>query len=374
MKYSMLWLLMALLSAPGEALSEDESSFLEVAIPTRPDSVMLRLTSDAPAVVTETRQAGLQPGINRLRFDWIRARLDESTVRFDVRPESGTARITALTRSGSLPKMLFYDVEAAGAVPATVRTQYLLAGIGWRIAYVGVLREPIDGQPESLDLRQSIEIRDGSGVDIQNARIVFDGGAIDGVSVRDGQRREVESFRVERLPFTRRHVYDPTRHGTTPGIEIEIENALGGVLARDLLPAGKVRLFTREGDGEPKLLGEDVFPATPLGEKAKLTTGHERDIPVERRVVFQRNENERRDRWNKVIAYDQRTRIAFKIHNGHAAKTTLVIVERPGAPFELTFCELPQEKKRLDTFEIQVELEPQKETTFEIEWLRRNLF
>jgi hypothetical protein len=64
------------------------------------------------------------------------------------------------------------------------------------------------------------------------------------------------------------------------------------------------------------LIGEDVFPATPLGEKAKLYIGHARDLTVERALAFQNNENERRDRWNKVVAYDQRTKLTYKLRNG----------------------------------------------------------
>ncbi|MEQ8768727.1 MAG: hypothetical protein RL885_32770 [Planctomycetota bacterium] len=370
----MIWAFCLATTLSGLLLLPDDGSFLEVSVPKKPDAVVLRLTSDAPAVVTETRRVRLGAGSNRLRFDWIRARLDEGTLDFDVSPSSGEAKITAVTRFGHLPKMLFYDVEATGPLEAEVHARYLLSGVGWRVAYVGILHEKTADRPESLELQQTVEIQDNSGIDLEGVRIVFDGGVLEDLSVSDGQRREVETFRAAGLPFTRHYTYDPARFGGAPGVELELENAAGGPLAKSLLPAGKIRLFSKRADAAPGLIGEDVLAATPLGEKVRVLSGHERDIQVERRVVFQRNENERRDRWNKVIAYDQRTRLAFKIHNGLAEKVTLVIVERPGASFELTECELPREIQRLDTVELRVELAPRQETTFEIEWLRRNLF
>ncbi|MEW6743333.1 MAG: hypothetical protein AB1486_11300 [Planctomycetota bacterium] len=392
--------------------------FVEVLVPSKPEKVELRLTSEVPASVVESRRVALTQGTHRMRFDWSRERIDENSVRFEVIPVNGTAPITSRAKIHRLGRMLYFDVECSADTEAVVKSRYLLAGIGWRVDYDAILDEGVAGEavsaeavsaeagaagsggtPPSLALRLSVEINNTSGMDLANVDCVFEGGRVEALTLPDGERRRVEVLRLEKIPLTKRYIYDPSRFGGTPGIELEVRNSPEGPLTRALLPAGKIRVFGRKGpveggpgdggagfggaaervqgelvSGELGLLGEDVFPGTPLGEKGRFTIGHARDLVVERIVLQQVNENERRDRWNKVVAYDQRAKVQFKIRSGFAAPTTLTVVERPGTPFEIVACSAPFEKKKADTVEITVALEPQKETLVDLEWLRKNLF
>ncbi|MEW6074234.1 MAG: hypothetical protein AB1726_16775 [Planctomycetota bacterium] len=361
----------ALLAALARPAAPDEG-FVELTVPAKPDATTLLLTSDAPASVVETRAVSLVRGTNRLRFDWSRERVDEGSVRFDVQPAAGTAEIAARTKIHRLGGMLYFDVEASEDTAATLATRYLLYGVGWRVDYVGLL--PSEGAPDALALRLDVEVTNNAGKDLEDARVRFEGGEIDHLSLRPGERRQVEVFRLEGVPVIRRYLWDPARFGGTPAIQLEIENAPGGPIARELLPAGKIRIFAARAEGGPALLGEDVFPATPLGEKAKLATGNARDLVVERIVLQVGNENERRDRWNKVVAYDQRAKVRFKVRNGFSHDTTLTLFETPGAPLEIVSCSAPYERKKADAIEIQAALPAGQETIVEIEWLRKNLF
>ena len=113
---------------------------------------------------------------------------------------------------------------------------------------------------------------------------------------------------------------------------------------------------------------------SPVGEKAKFSPGGARDLAVERAVAFQGNENERRDRWNKVVAYDQRTKLHFKLKNGTARAATLKLVETPGAPFEIAAPLDGLAKTRADRLEREVAIEPGATLEFDVEWVRHNLF
>lgn len=361
-----------LLGLPAAAAVDD--GFVEVTMPSKPDVTSILLTSEAPASVLETRSVPLKLGTNRLRFDWSRERVDENSVRFAVHAATGTARVAARTKVQRLAGMLYFDVDASEETTAILSTRYLLHGIGWRVDYVGMLPAKPDPTNDALDLRLSVEVNNTSGMDLEGARIAFAGGVLESLSLKNGERRQVEILRLEKIPVTRRYIYDPSRFGGTPRIELEIVNTPEAPFARELFPAGKIRIFTQTNEGGPSLLGEDVFPGTPRGEKAKFTIGNARDLTVERTVLHQANENERRDRWNKVVAYDQRAKVRFKIHNGLDRDTTLRIVEKPGAPLEIVSCTAPYKKKKAGTIEIEAPLIATQETIVEIEWVRKNLF
>lgn len=348
----------------------DGDGFVEVVVPTAPQSVTLRLTSDQPAHVATTRTVQLAQGRNRLRFDWSRERLDEGSLRFDVAPANGTATVVQREKIHRRGAMVYFDVEAASDGPATLTTRYLLGGIGWRVAYTGLL----DAAGASLSLAGTVEVTNRSGQELVDARIVFDGGEIAALSLAQGERREVELFRVDGVPLQRRYRFDPARYGATPAIEIEVANRVGTPLSRPFLPAGRIRLLAPQADGQPGLIGEDVLPATPLNSTAKLYVGHARELVVERTVVHQGNENEQRDRWNKVVAYDQRTKLSFKLRNGGDTPATLLLVERPGAPFEVVGASHAATKSALDTVEVEVVLPPGGALDASLEWLRRNLW
>src|SRR5262249_8796657 len=71
--------------------------FVEVVVPTTPDIVTLRLTSDQPADVAEMRKVALAAGRSRLRFDWSREHLDEGSLRFEVALANGSATLPERT-------------------------------------------------------------------------------------------------------------------------------------------------------------------------------------------------------------------------------------------------------------------------------------
>ncbi|MDN3516178.1 hypothetical protein QWY84_01015 [Aquisalimonas lutea] len=65
------------------------------------------------------------------------------------------------------------------------------------------------------------------------------------------------------------------------------------------LPAGPVRVYQRDDDGEPVLMGEDRMPATPSGEAVALTTGAAFDLVAERRQTGYRrlDDDTEEQRW-----------------------------------------------------------------------------
>lgn len=358
------------LALAQERIISGPTALVEVVKADRAGKLDLRLTSDMPAHAVLSRTVRLAAGAQRLRFDWTRERLDEGTLRFAL---SAPARLVGREKVKRLSNMVYLDVESDAAADATLEARFLLAGIGWRVDYVATIGKDAAGA-ETATIAQSIEFENRCGRDLEDARVVFDGGIVESLSLEEGARRRVELGRFAAVPITRRYVFDLARFGATPGIELEIENSKSAGLGAAFLPAGKIRVLHDEVNGaSPRFLGEDVLNATPVGEKAKFSPGNARDVTVERTLLFQVDENERRDRWNKVVVKDQRTRLRYKIKNG-GATAALLLVEHPGAPFSITTPLDGLEKKTSDRLERRITIDSGATIEFEIEWLRKDLF
>lgn len=363
--------LLTSLLVPQERVASAPTAFVEVVSAASPATLALQLTSDQPALAIETRQVALAAGSQRLRFDWSRERIDEGSLRLSV---AAPARLVAREKVRRLGNMIYLDVEQPAAGATTVEARYLLSGIGWRVDYTAELRTAEDGS-EVATIAQAVEFDNHCGRDLDRVRVGFDGGVVEALTLAQGARRRLQLRRVDGVPVTRRYVFDAARFGGTPGVELEIDNTKAAGLGVELLPAGKVRVLQHlPGEAVPRFVGEDVLPFTPIGEKARFSPGSARELTVERTVLFQGNENERRDRWNKVVVYDQKTRIRYKVNNGTGHATTLKLVESPGAPFEIVTPQDGLDKTTADRLERLVALDAGASVEFEIEWLRRDLF
>lgn len=366
---------LVLLGAASAAFAQERivsapSALVEVVESDRPGALELRLTSDAPAHAVERRVVPLAPGLRRLRFDWTRERLDEGTLRFTV---GAPGRLVAREKVKRLANMVYLDVESDSAATVPLEARYLLSGIGWRVDYVATIRKDSAGI-ETATIAQSVEFENRCGRDLRDVRVAFDGGAVESLTLEEGEKRRVELARFTGVLVTRRYVFDLSRFGATPGIELEIENARSTGLGAAFLPAGKIHVLHDGGDGDaPRFVGEDVLPATSIGEKAKFSPGNARDVTVERTLLLQTDENERRDRWNKVVVRDQRTRLRYRVKNG-GPPAAFLLIEHPGAPFEITTPLDGLEKKTSDRLERRLTIESGATLEFEIEWLRRDLF
>jgi hypothetical protein len=121
------------------------------------------------------------------------------------------------------------------------------------------------------------------------------------VTVQNNETKQIEFVSGQNVPATKYFVYEPLGgyyynyayygspltdqyygQSTLTDIKTFVEFSTGeGGLDADM-PAGRVRVFQKDVDGSPLLIGEDAIDHTPNGEKVQLYVGNAFDLVGER--------------------------------------------------------------------------------------------
>jgi hypothetical protein len=124
------------------------------------------------------------------------------------------------------------------------------------------------------------------------------------VTLKDRETKQIEFLRVTGVPVTRKYMYDgmelPTNYGVFYGngtytdssmglsstkkvhIEQEFVNSKANHLGMPL-PAGTVRFYRSDSDGQMEFVGENTIDHTPEDGKVRLSTGVAFDLTGERK-------------------------------------------------------------------------------------------
>ena len=133
------------------------------------------------------------------------------------------------------------------------------------------------------------------------------------VALRDGEIKQVQFIDAAGVAMRRTYIYDGESSQLQPiyagnvnqmrGYGIEGENTKVQIVEEFKnsepnhlgipLPAGRVRLYRRDADGQMEFVGEDLIKHTPVEETVKIATGSAFDVKGSRRQTdFHINQNE----------------------------------------------------------------------------------
>ncbi len=197
-------------------------------------------------------------------------------------------------------------------------------------------------------------------------------------TLRDRQTKQVEFVRSSGVGSRRLYVYDGYRpnynqyqgwswesirnqaaYGTLSSTKVsvmrEIENSDDNGLGIPL-PAGRVRFYRRDNDGQLEFVGENVIDHTPKDEMLRVHTGSAFDLVGKRR------------RTNFKIDHTERyidESFEIKVRNHKAEAVELRVVEHLYRWHNWAIQEKSQDFKKLDsqTIEFRVKLQPDEEKT-----------
>jgi hypothetical protein len=242
--------------------------------------------------------------------------------------------------------------NAAAQFPAEL--SYLTHGFNWNATYniVASGKEASTSGDESMDIVGWVTISNNSGTDFTDAKVKLMAGNVAitpaerpmframamaqtvqvqppgvtqksfddfhlydlnrQVTLKDRETKQIEFIRASGIPVTRKYVYDGAQNVPGPigdgaytqpelGVEsnkqVRVEQEFINSKKNHLgmpLPAGVMRFYRRDADGQMEFVGENSINHTPEDEKVKLTTGSAFDVTGERkRTNFKVDTNQR---------------------------------------------------------------------------------
>jgi hypothetical protein len=121
------------------------------------------------------------------------------------------------------------------------------------------------------------------------------------VTLKDRETKQIEFLSATNIPVLRKYVYDGAQglpygysegaytqenFGSQSSKQVRVEQEFVNSKQNHLgipLPAGTMRFYRRDTDGQMEFVGENTINHTPEGEKVRLTTGSAFDVTGERK-------------------------------------------------------------------------------------------
>jgi hypothetical protein len=216
---------------------------------------------------------------------------------------------------------------------------YLTPGLGWRADYVALY----DEATSAIDVQGWVTLTNNSGVTYDNADTLLvagsprlqDGGGDDGspsgvmiqagtesgtrerlgdfylyplaerTTIANQQTKQVSFMDVRGAPAKHGYEYhlgwmqtieEPVSFATVYSFNNSARGGLG-----DQLPAGIVRFYLKDKQGQPQFIGESPIGHTPMGSQLSLGTGDAFDVKLKSTVTSRTRVNE--FRWKTAMSY-----------------------------------------------------------------------
>ncbi len=331
-----------------------------VALPERAATV-IRLDNPQATLIEEERVLTLQKGLNKVDFSWKGVNIDEDSIR--LRALDHPDNVTLL--SVSYPPneaALVWEISSDGDYAETVRISYLLGNIDRLITYKAIA----DKAETAVDLKSFLVLRNFSGEDFEQARVLLDYGETFEQGIDHEETKQLLFLSADTVPIQKVWTFDAAKLSWDPeklenrnvGIPVSyrIVNDTKSNLGEFALWSGKARIFQDDGHGSTIFLGEDVTGLVPVGEKMELYIGDSRDIVVTQRKMRDAQINLRRNNDERVILYDTDELITAKIENFKDSPAVLTMIQHIPGQWDMEDCNLKYTKKDANTLEFEIEL------------------
>jgi len=352
------------------------------ALPQR-EAVDIRMDHPLYTLIEEERILTLSKGLNQVDFSWQAVSIDPDSIRLQPLDHPDGVRLLNVSYPPG-EAALVWEIASDGNWAERVRISYLLGQIDRLAAYKALT----DKAETKLDLTAYLIVRNFSGEQFDNARILIGPETAFERTIAGGETRQLLLMQAGPLPITKVWVWDsaiqpwdPEKlEGQNIGIPVfyRLVNEQAAGLGRAPLWGGKMRLFQDDGSGSTIFLGEDILPLLPVGRKAELTIGDSRDIVVTQRKMKEEQINIRRNRKEQIVLYDTDEILTAKIENFKDTPAVLTLIEHIGGQWEMNSCSLPYTRKDAETLEFEISLPPRKgdkpaAVELEMHYQRRNI-
>ena len=331
-----------------------------VALPERAATI-IRLDNPNATLIEEERVLTLQQGLNKVDFSWKGVQIDEDSIRLEVLDHPDGVNLLSVSYPHG-EAALVWEIRSGGDYAETVRISYLLSNIDRLITYKAIA----DKAETQVDLKSYVILRNFSGEDFDQARILLDYGEAFEQGIDHEETKQVLFLKAPTVPIRKIWTFDAARLPWDPerlenqnvGIPVSyrIVNDADSGLGQFAMWGGKARLFQDDGRGSTIFLGEDNAPLVPVGEKMELYIGDSRDIVVTQRKMRDVQINLRKNDSDCVVLYDTDEIITAKIENFKDSPAMLTMIQHIQGQWDMEQCNLPYTKKDASTLEFEIEL------------------
>jgi hypothetical protein len=331
-----------------------------VALPERAATV-IRLDNPRATLIEEERVLTLQNGLNKVDFSWKGVSIDADSIR--LKSLDHPKKVTLLNVSYPPNEAaLVWQISCDSDYAERVRISYLLSNIDRLITY-----KAIADKPETyVDLKSYLVLRNFSGEDFDQARVLLDYGEAFEQGIDHEETKQMLFLEPVKVPITKVWTFDAAKLPWDPeqlenknvGIPVSyrIVNDTNSGLGEFALWGGKARLFQDDGHDSTIFLGEDVTGLVPVGEKMELYIGDSRDIVVTQRKKSYKEINLVKNDNGQIILKDTDEVIVAKIENFKDSLAVLTMIQHIPGQWDMKKCNMKYVKKNANTLEFEIEL------------------
>ena len=331
-----------------------------VALPERAATV-IRLDNPRATLIEEERVLTLQKGLNKVDFSWKGVSIDADSIRLRALDHSDQVTLLSVSYPPN-EAALVWDINSPGDYAETVRISYLLSNIDRLITYKAVA----DKAETFVDLKSYLVLRNFSGEDFDEARVLLDYGKTFEQGIAHEETKQMLLLKVPKVPVTKVWKFDAAKLPWDPeklenqnvGIPVSyrIVNEAKNNLGEYALWGGKARLFQDDGHESTIFLGEDTTGLVPVGEKMELYIGDSRDIVVTQRKMQDTRVVTHKNNRGEVVLYDTNEQITAKIENFKDSVAVLTMIQHIPGQWDMESCNMKYEKKDANTLEFEIQL------------------
>jgi hypothetical protein len=331
-----------------------------VALPERAATV-IRLDNPMATLIEEERVLTLQQGLNKVDFSWKGVSIDADSIRLQALDHPRQVTLLSVSYPPN-EAALVWDVNTDNNYVERVRISYLLSNIDRLITYKALA----DKAEKMVDLKSFLVLRNFSGEDFDQARVMLDYGETFEQGINHEETKQMLFLKAAKVPIVKVWTFDAAKLPWDPeklenknvGIPVSyrIVNDSESKLGKFAFWGGKARLFQDDGHGSTIFLGEDVTGLVPVGEKMELYIGDSRDIVVTQRKMKDVRTNLRKNRKGTLVLYDTDEEITAKIENFKDSRAVLTMIQHIPGQWDMEKCNMKYERKNAGTLEFEITL------------------
>ncbi|MDH3981502.1 MAG: hypothetical protein OES84_01230 [Kiritimatiellaceae bacterium] len=360
----------------GVLAISSEARIKMVALPER-GLTDIRLDNPAATLIEEERVLTLQQGINNVDFSWNGVNIDSDSIRLTVLGSEDEVNLLNVSYPPN-EQALVWEISSQTAKEQKVRISYLLSYIDRLVTYKMVA----DKAETGVDLRSFLILRNFSGEDFENARVLLDYGEAFERGIQHEETKQMLFLKAGQVPIEKLWTFDaaklpwdPEKVSGNVGVPVSyrIANTKQSGLGQFALNGGKVRVYQDDGSGGTIVLGEDRPGLVPVDEEMEVYIGDSRDIVVTQKKMSEKQINVRRNSKNKVVLYDTDEVITAKLENFKDTPAKLTLIQHIKGQWDMADCNMEYELENSSTLKFEIELPAHGKKDFKMRYNRRNI-